>query len=242
VQLLHWFGTRPHRAVLLLVRTLRPCLHCPPSLSSYWSGVTRLLSQQRNRPARLARLTGILDSLYELIREAFAELAERRSGLQRNITAASMACRCAALGLTPPTVGNNQPASPVTRKPLRMSSCARSLACTAAKLPSVSTCQQPQLQSCRSARVVASPRCHTFRQRRPVLTKAYNQKPDIADRVVASVPYLIPLCDGLRYGECSCVYMRCSASFLAQLNPTAPFLQESFSLPSSLKSLGFWRR
>ena len=138
-----------------------------------------------------------------------------------------MACHCFGSAFAARVAPTSRSFSPVTRKPLRVSSCARSLACTAARL---SLAEQPNFQSCRSSCVSAQLTRQSARQRRQVLTQAYNQKPDIADRVVASVPYLIPLCDGLRYGMCADQYGLCNSSCRSQ---PCLFSREIFLCPVS---------
>ena len=109
-----------------------------------------------------------------------------------------MACQCLGSALVSSAGATRGLGPAVTRKPLRISTHARSVTVTAARL---SACNRSQLSCFHSKAVPAHSHRNSRRQRHQVRTEAYNQKPDIADRVVASVPYLIPLCDGLRYGK-----------------------------------------
>ena len=118
----------------------------------------------------------------------------------RTITAA-MACQCQRTTIAPTSLSYRQPVSSVLRKPLLVASCARSLATNASKYCVLGSCWHAQLHSGHPGRLSVHARTHSARRRQQVVAQAYNQKPDIADRVVASVPYLIPLIDGLRYGE-----------------------------------------
>lgn len=108
-----------------------------------------------------------------------------------------MACQCLSARVLP-TVGCH---NALARRPLPLLANARSQAsaCTGTK-PSRSNHGQ-FLGSCKTVAAFTKACRHKGRQHHKTITQAYSQKPDIADRVVASVPYLIPLCDGLRYGE-----------------------------------------
>lgn len=58
---------------------------------------------------------------------------------------------------------------------------------------------------------------------------AYNSsKPDIADRVVASLPYLLPLFDGIRYGR---FFFLEYPAFAKLLLPLEPLMRVYFSIP-----------
>ena len=125
-----------------------------------------------------------------------------------------MACQCVGSALVTSAGANRGIASAVTRKPLRLSTHTRSVTITAASLSGVRNRSQP---SCfHSKAVPAHSHCSSRRQRHQVRTEAYNQKPDIADRVVASVPYLIPLCDGLRYGKATDNCIRSQSGYTAE--------------------------
>lgn len=109
-----------------------------------------------------------------------------------------MACQCFT-GRVLPTVGCDRG---LARRPLRLLADARSQ--TSARTPTRRS-QGHFLGSCKAVAPFTKACSQKGRQQHRTATQAYNQKPDIADRVVASVPYLIPLCDGLRYGECNCM-------------------------------------
>lgn len=113
-----------------------------------------------------------------------------------------MACQCLS-GRTLTTIACNKL---LTRRPLRLLTTARSQteAGTTLKSHSVKSSHGDFLGSGNKLKPFTRANSQTVRQRHRILTQAYNQKPDIADRVVASVPYLIPLIDGLRYGNGSC--------------------------------------
>ena len=115
-----------------------------------------------------------------------------------------MACQCLGSVHTMSAVATVTPRLQPTRKALRTSTYTRSVTFIAAGLPTASSSCVAQLVSSRSGALPVRVACTSRRQRRQVRTQAYSQKPDIADRVVASVPYLIPLCDGLRYGKRIC--------------------------------------
>lgn len=73
------------------------------------------------------------------------------------------------------------------------------------------------------------PGLHAPRGRSCVKVQAYNSsKPDIADRVVSSIPYLIPLFDGLRYGK---FFFLEYPSFAKVLLPLEPLMRIYFSIP-----------
>ncbi|DBB11553.1 TPA: hypothetical protein ACH3X3_006949 [Trebouxia sp. C0006] len=127
-----------------------------------------------------------------------------------------MACQCLGSALVSSAGATRGLGPAVTRKPLRISTHARSVTVTAARL---SACNRSQLSCFHSKAVPAHSHRNSRRQRHQVRTEAYNQKPDIADRVVASVPYLIPLCDGLRYGKFFFAQFPQFARLLAPLNP-----------------------
>lgn len=107
-----------------------------------------------------------------------------------------MACQCST-GLLAPA---SSCATPLARRPLRLSVCARSKTSSSESSWSLG-CNQHLLRPSSARTAFAIAHSQTGRRRRTILTQAYNQKPDVADRVVAAVPYLIPLCDGLRYGK-----------------------------------------
>lgn len=126
-----------------------------------------------------------------------------------------MACHC-LLGSTLPIVAcANLP----TRRPLRLLTTARSQsnAGTSLRAQSIKSSHGQFSGSCNRVALFTKTGSRSVRQQPKIL--AYNQKPDIADRVVASVPYLIPLIDGLRYGKFFFAQFPAFARLLAPLNP-----------------------
>ncbi|KAK9823459.1 hypothetical protein WJX72_002907 [[Myrmecia] bisecta] len=84
-------------------------------------------------------------------------------------------------------------------------------ACSA-KLRTASSAISPVSRSCRSRSVTV------FAQ----------SKPDIPDRVIAALPYLIPLFDGLRYGK---FFFMNYPAFAQILAPLGPAIRLYFSFP-----------
>ena len=60
------------------------------------------------------------------------------------------------------------------------------------------------------------------------ITVCRSSKPDIGDRVVASIPYLLPLLDGLRYGK---FFFAEFPQTLVVLGPLQPLIKTYYTLP-----------
>ena len=108
----------------------------------------------------------------------------------------AMACQCCSGRVAHASFS----ATSLAPRPLQMSACSRAQASTPIRFQ-VPKSIQGQSLGCFHTRFSTRVHSLTGKRKHKVLTQAYNQKPEIADRVLASVPYLIPLCDGLRYGE-----------------------------------------
>ena len=105
----------------------------------------------------------------------------------------------------------------LARRPLRLLTDARSQTSACTRTRPSGSIHGHFLGSCKAVTPFTNASSQKNRHQHRIATQAYNQQPDIADRVVASVPYLIPLCDGLRYGECNCMLKRiCSSSVRAE--------------------------
>ena len=108
----------------------------------------------------------------------------------------SMACQClSARVMSFPAAETSH-----SRRPLQLSTCIRSQTSASSGWSRISSSTQWS-RSCGGKAPFTNAQRQSVRQQHRLMTQAYNQKPDVADRVVASVPYLIPLIDGLRYGK-----------------------------------------
>ncbi|KAL3160671.1 hypothetical protein ABBQ32_010586 [Trebouxia sp. C0010 RCD-2024] len=126
-----------------------------------------------------------------------------------------MACHCLS-GRTLTTVACDKL---LTRRPLRLLTTARSQTNAGTTLRSVKSSHRHFFGSGSKHRLLTRASSQNVRPQHRILTQAGNQNPDIADRVVASVPYLIPLIDGLRYGKFFFAQFPAFAKLLAPLNP-----------------------
>ena len=177
---------RPARASMLTIDAVRPPRIAISGCKWLTQGIHGILKASR----RLISKSMTLDA-------ASAQPKLHQAQPKLSPSAGLMACQCLS-GRVLPTVDCDKP---LARRPLRLLTHARSQTSACTRTDSVRSNQGHFLGSCRAVAPFQRVCSQSGRQQHRIVTQAYNQKPDIADRVVASVPYLIPLCDGLRYGE-----------------------------------------